>query len=252
MVTINPLFGQPTQLDVSTDGGTTWTERPYPDGVAGPFFADDAGRLYIGSLGRFLRSDDAGGMWNPLGLAGSEDNRMLDLLVQPDGLLCLGTTDDGVYCSTDDGASFLPYNEGLPVFLFDEGLPPGPGPVVAIVHHDDRFFALTRNQGVFASGGGVVSVADDPASVGFALSEVYPNPLQSTARLDLDMAEAQRVSVAVYDLLGRRVALLHEGWLGAGSDQAFTLDAASLPSGVYLLRVSGSTSTVTRKVTVLN
>src|SRR5690606_38406385 len=59
---------------------------------------------------------------------------------------------------------------------------------------------------------------------GYALSPVYPNPARSSARFALEVAEAQDVTVAVYDVLGRRVALLHDGLLADGTEHAFTVD----------------------------
>src|SRR5690606_352449 len=85
-----------------------------------------------------------------------------------------------------------------------------------------------------------VVVANEPASVpeerGIGL-EVHPNPSQGTARLVLTLPEAAEASVTVYDVLGRRVAALHEGPLEAGR-HAFRLDGAALPSGVYLVRAT--------------
>jgi hypothetical protein len=51
------------------------------------------------------------------------------------------------------------------------------------------------------------------------------------------LAAPGTVTAAVYDVLGRRVALLHEGALEAGS-HALRLNGAGLPSGRYLLRVA--------------
>ena len=48
---------------------------------------------------------------------------------------------------------------------------------------------------------------------------------------------------------GQRVALLHDGPLAAGSEvHEFTLEASSLPSGVYLYRVTGEDFVESRNV----
>src|SRR5690606_32882524 len=73
---------------------------------------------------------------------------------------------------------------------------------------------------------------------GFALSEPHPNPSASAARLTLDLAEAQAVTAEVLDALGRRVALLHAGPLGAGA-HVLVVEGSSLPSGLYVVRVTG-------------
>jgi hypothetical protein len=83
---------------------------------------------------------------------------------------------------------------------------------------------------------------------GFTLSEVYPNPFGSQARLMLEVAEAQAVHVEVYDVLGRRVAVLHEGFLPQGL-HAFTIEGAGLPSGTYTVRATGERSAATQRLT---
>jgi hypothetical protein len=59
-----------------------------------------------------------------------------------------------------------------------------------------------------------------------------------------------RVVLAVYDLLGRRVAVLADGFARAGYHEA-TWDAAGLPSGVYLFRLETAGQRLLRKVTLL-
>jgi hypothetical protein len=85
---------------------------------------------------------------------------------------------------------------------------------------------------------------------GFVLGEVSPNPFRSSAHLTLSVAEAQAVRVEVYDGLGRRVALLHDGRLEAGA-HAFTLDGSALPAGLYVVRVTGETFADARRAVLL-
>ena len=83
-----------------------------------------------------------------------------------------------------------------------------------------------------------------------ALSAAHPNPFRSTATLTLSLPSAQEVEVALFDVLGRRVMVLHEGPLAAGS-HALMLDGSGLPSGVYVVRASGEGFTAARRVTVV-
>jgi hypothetical protein len=55
--------------------------------------------------------------------------------------------------------------------------------------------------------------------------------------------------VALYDVLGREVAVLADGRYGAGR-HALTLDAAALPVGVYVVRAQAGEASATRRVTV--
>ncbi len=84
----------------------------------------------------------------------------------------------------------------------------------------------------------------------FALTAAYPNPFSAAqpAVLTLRVDEAQPVRVALYDVLGRQVRVLHDGPVAAGRDQRFAVDAGSLPSGVYVVRAEGATASATRSV----
>ena len=84
-----------------------------------------------------------------------------------------------------------------------------------------------------------------------ALSDVHPNPLRGRAQLTLEVPAVQAVRVEVFDALGRRVATLHDGALGAGL-HAFAFDGSALPPGVYVVRATGETGSTSRRVTVLD
>jgi hypothetical protein len=75
-----------------------------------------------------------------------------------------------------------------------------------------------------------------------------PNPFSAATEFGVRMATTQDVRVEVFNALGQRVALLHDGALAAGDVHAFSLAAAALPSGVYLYRVTGETFVETRPV----
>jgi len=84
---------------------------------------------------------------------------------------------------------------------------------------------------------------------------VQPNPARGEASVTLTLGAPAEVEAAVYDVLGRSVALLHDGPLPAGA-RTLAFDGAALPAGVYVVRVTarrGGTSTVvTRRLTLLS
>ena len=81
-----------------------------------------------------------------------------------------------------------------------------------------------------------------------SLSSAYPNPFVSEAQFELTLEQSEAVSVEVFDLLGRRVALLHDGTLAGQSPHTFRIDGTNWGSGVYLYRVQGETFVETRRV----
>ena len=86
------------------------------------------------------------------------------------------------------------------------------------------------------------------------LGAVYPNPavarVGGAVTVPLALAEPAEVRVAVYDVLGREVAVLAEGVLAAGR-HTLALAAGGLVPGVYVVRAVGPTGSATRRITVL-
>lgn len=81
--------------------------------------------------------------------------------------------------------------------------------------------------------------------------DVYPNPLAYNAVVAIAVAEPGNTRVVVYDILGRRVAVLHEGRLAAGRHE-IVFDRRHLPSGIYLVRAETGRHHFTERVAVLH
>ncbi|MGI9175984.1 MAG: CotH kinase family protein, partial [Rhodothermales bacterium] len=97
-------------------------------------------------------------------------------------------------------------------------------------------------------------VATEPGAdvpEGYTMTAAYPNPFRGRTQFTLTVAQPQHVSVAVYDLLGRRVAHLHDSPLAAGRTHAFAFEAGTLPAGLYLIRAEGTSFSASRRVVVL-
>jgi leucyl aminopeptidase len=86
-----------------------------------------------------------------------------------------------------------------------------------------------------------------PSPAAYALLPNYPNPFNSSTTIPYDLMEESEVRLEIFDLLGRRVALLEEGTASAGRHQAYW-DAGAVSSGVYLARLSWPTGSSTRRV----
>ncbi len=105
----------------------------------------------------------------------------------------------------------------------------------------------------------VVCAVEEPGvPLAFALSEPYPNPFNPSTSVVLDMPWRGRVRMAVFDIVGREVAVMMEGETGPGRQTVRWdgRDAAGRPvaSGVYLVRVTaaaqgpGGSATSVRKL----
>lgn len=94
-----------------------------------------------------------------------------------------------------------------------------------------------------------VAVETDPVSA-LALT-VTPNPAQGPIELTFELAEAGSVELAVYDLLGRRMASVLEGTVYLPGVHEVTLDASAWAPGVYLIRLVASGEPATQRLTVV-
>jgi hypothetical protein len=82
----------------------------------------------------------------------------------------------------------------------------------------------------------------DEAPRSYAIAQNYPNPFNPVTTIEFELAHPSVVSLKVYNLIGAEVAtLLSEQSLDAGS-QAVDFEALSLPSGVYLYRITAQST----------
>ncbi len=84
-----------------------------------------------------------------------------------------------------------------------------------------------------------------------ALSPVAPNPVQGQSTITMTVRETQPVQAALYDALGRRVRTLYDGELSGQQPKTLTIDASSLASGTYFVRVRSKSSIQTTRVVVV-
>jgi enterochelin esterase family protein len=93
--------------------------------------------------------------------------------------------------------------------------------------------------------GGLVSAEDGASAEPFALT-AWPNPARDRATLRLSGAVGEAVTVDAFDLLGRRVARLHDG---AGA-RPIEVDVSVWTPGLYVLRAATPDGVVTRRLLV--
>jgi N-acetylmuramoyl-L-alanine amidase len=69
------------------------------------------------------------------------------------------------------------------------------------------------------------------------LSQNYPNPFNPTTAISFSILAPSRVTIRIFDALGREVALLLDAEMSAG-EYTLPWDASSFPSGMYLYRLT--------------
>ena len=102
-----------------------------------------------------------------------------------------------------------------------------------------------------------VTAGEDPDQLPhtLTLAQNYPNPFNPVTTIRFSVPQSGRVTLAVYDVLGRRVATLLDEVLTAGTHSiawnARDDAGQSVASGAYVYRLNGAGTTLSRVMTVL-
>ncbi|MDP4200084.1 MAG: T9SS type A sorting domain-containing protein [Bacteroidota bacterium] len=247
-------------LSVALNWGYVWSLVGYDSLV---FALADSG---------IFRSLDLGTHWEKVAT-----NSISGRLFRSSGILFKYTYDLGLWKSTDDGATWLPANNGLPKSR-----------IYALASRDSLLFACSdfgvfasTNQGLFWQsantgllrlsvsalailnsdiycGGSVqgvwrrniremVSSLSVPIKKSSrAMLVCYPNPLTTSTTITLSSPAAGFAQVTVVNLLGQEVARVFAGAVDAGEHSFVWQKPSGLPAGMYecIVRINGSAERV--------
>ena len=94
------------------------------------------------------------------------------------------------------------------------------------------------------------SDADPDIPLNFSLRQNYPNPFNPVTKIEFIIPVAQKVSLAIYNVLGERIVSVVDGNLPAGR-HAYRFNGRDLSSGVYFYRLEAGNFVETRKMILL-
>ena len=96
-----------------------------------------------------------------------------------------------------------------------------------------------------------VAVDDDISKpMVFSLSRNYPNPFNAATTIEFSLGRPSEVTIDIYDLLGRAVAMLDLGRMSPGRHEV-SWNAGDNPSGVYFYRLRVDGDSETRRMVLL-
>lgn len=81
----------------------------------------------------------------------------------------------------------------------------------------------------------------------FGLNQNYPNPFNPNTHISFTLEKPGYTTLAVYNLLGQKVATVVSGELAAGFHE-YTFDASHLTSGVYFYKLESGTKSDMKKM----
>jgi uncharacterized protein (TIGR02145 family) len=132
--------------------------------------------------------------------------------------------------------------------------------MTAVLQLTDRRYDLTRANSISLQSDesaqvivGPISTStdrDDQTPLRTELMAAYPNPFNPSTQIRFTLDAGRQTRLAVYDLLGREIAVLVNGNISAGSHQV-TFDASGLASGVYVYRLEAGGEVFTRRMTLV-
>jgi photosystem II stability/assembly factor-like uncharacterized protein len=195
----------------------------------------------VGDGGTILRTSDGGARWmaQPSGTAA-----FLYGVSFTDANTGTAVGDGGtILHTTDGGAHWMAQSSGTTNYLY------------GVCLTDANTGTAVGSGGIIlrTTTAGVVTGKDDRRSDipgDFALMQNYPNPFNSNSNIRYQISEFRQVKLAVYDLLGREVAVLVNERKNAGSYEV-KFDAGGLASGVYFYRLQAGDFVHTRKLLLL-
>ncbi len=86
--------------------------------------------------------------------------------------------------------------------------------------------------------------------VQYSLSQNYPNPFNPTTIISYTLPRDGRVTIRIYDALGREIQTLFDGYKTSGN-QSVSFDASKFASGVYYYRLISGEYALTKKMLLM-
>ncbi len=180
------------------------------------------------------------------------------------------------YVSLDQGRSGVLFlAEGRRIYKFDnyganidlsltpwQTLPDTANTIVGIYKNprDHIVYALTDSallkvtpSGIFTLSRIITSIEQPERSLEparYVLHQNYPNPFNPTTTIRYELAKTGPVTLTVWNVLGRRVAVLANGTEPKGMHQV-SFDASRLSSGVYFYRLQAGDKVLVKKMLLM-
>ncbi|MCE1188166.1 MAG: T9SS type A sorting domain-containing protein [Ignavibacteria bacterium] len=270
---------------VSTNKGTNWTKKLSTWGANALAANDTCIFAAINSLGVGAAfSSDYGQSWLSFN-SGINSNANSTAIAWLNGKIYLGTYSNGIYISSDNGHTWVSSNNGFPtnfevtclsvignymfagVYIgnsakiyysstngttwkdFSDGLPLV-NRILSIKQFAQKIYAAAGNGLYFCDITDVSGIEKGPESSSlrtFSIEQNYPNPFNPSTVIRFVMPQSGYATLRVYDLLGREIRSLFNGFATAGRHEV-RFNAEGLASGIYLYRLSTGQGVESRKM----
>lgn len=181
--------------------------------------------------GKIYKTTNGGSQW--INISGSlPDSPVNDILIYYPGVstsIYYAATDVGIFFTDNYGTAWTELAGGLPNTV-----------VLHLDYHQltNKLRAGTHGRGVWETSNpvGMINYNNNKPDK-FSLSQNYPNPFNPVTFIRYELFSAGNVKLAVYDLLGREINSIVDGFQKAGT-YTVQFDGSILSSGTYVYRLS--------------
>ncbi len=261
----------------SSDQGITWEEINVPNTLSPltTFQVSKDGTYYIGYAPSFYRSIDKGATWEKLS-TGIRWAPISEIRANDNGTILIGTLGQGIWKTSNNGASWARWDNGVTDSIFcmeivkntvfvgtakglyscnlgsnswkDELLVVQKVRILSLLVHDGNIFVGTEKNGLWTNNIELNST--------FQPKEESPDLLNCSfisenrvLKIHFDLKSAQHVTLALYNLLGNKIATITDNQYHTGNSM-IEYSTSMLDQGLYLLRMQTPLKTTIHKVII--
>jgi len=208
---------------------------------------EEGNYLWIGTTGGIVKLHKQTGQTEFFNKSNSglPDNDVNAITVDEEGNKWIGTWGGGL--AKFDGVSWTVYNTS------NSGLPDNYIIAIAIDKEGNKWIGTDGGGlAVYREGGVVFDVVEDKYAItrDFSLLQIYPNPFNSSTTISYQLPITTKVTIEIYNILGRKVKTLVNKRENAGT-YSVSFDCSNLPSGVYFCRFHAGSYYDTKKLLLL-
>jgi photosystem II stability/assembly factor-like uncharacterized protein len=230
----------------TTDAGQTWVNKvgsfisPFETAQA-VYFSDENTGLYSTNAARIVRTTDGGNTWNLVySLSGGGAVWGLSF---PSPLVGYGCTSVGtVLRSINGGLNWTEQATPLTENLYE----------ICFPSVNTGYIASWSGKILKTTNGGATYINNINSNIpdNYCLKQNYPNPFNPNTNIKYQIANNKFVTLKVFDLLGREVAILVNEFQKTGTYEV-SFNGSEFASGIYFYKIQAGNFTQVKRMVLI-
>jgi len=244
----------------TTDGGNNWVEKSmqdYGSGIKDIYFIDGGTGFISTSESYIHKTTDFGETWSYYSYMYTRGLNRFAFINSSTGFLAAG----GGSIVGDIGCLYYTTNTGINWYKNTLNFA-GVEKIYTVAFSDENTGYVCGQNGLLMKtiNGGIVFSEKKYTTIPeyFTLEQNFPNPFNAVTRIKFTISQSNIVTLSphhfvtlkIYDLLGREIAILLNDNLQPGIYEV-SFDAGNLPSGIYFYRLSTTDFSETKKIILI-